>query len=62
MKIDLFVRAVHEPEKNIKKKKNGTTTLYFTYMRGGTPKDGELKLDTFVEPMDIINIPIFISF
>jgi hypothetical protein len=24
-------------------------------MRGGTPKDGELKLGTFVEPMDLIN-------
>jgi hypothetical protein len=23
---------------------------------GGTPEDGELKLGTFVEPMDIINL------
>jgi hypothetical protein len=60
MKIDLFVRAVREPEK-IKKKKR-TTTLYFTYMRGGTPKDGELKLGTFVEPMDIINHTNFYLF
>jgi hypothetical protein len=29
---------------------------------GGTPKDGELKLGTFVELMDIINCTNFYSF
>jgi hypothetical protein len=61
MKIDLFVRAVREPEK-IKKNKKGQQR-YISRMRGGgTPKDGELKLGTFVEPMDIINHTNFYLF
>jgi hypothetical protein len=35
MKIDLFVRAVREPDKIIKIKR--TRTLYFMYMRGRNP-------------------------
>jgi hypothetical protein len=53
MKIDLFVRAVREPKK-IKKNKNkkGQQRYISRICGGGTPKDGELKLGTFVEPMD----------
>jgi hypothetical protein len=54
MEIDLFVRAVREPEK-IKKKKNGQQRYISRICGGGTPGDGELKLGTFVEPMDVIN-------
>jgi hypothetical protein len=44
MKIDLFVRAVREPEK-IKIKKG--QQRYMSRMRGGgTHKDGKLKLGT----------------
>jgi hypothetical protein len=56
MKIDLFVRAVREPEKiKNKKKKKGQQRYTSRICGGGTPKDGELTLGTFVEPMDIIN-------
>jgi hypothetical protein len=61
MKIDLFVRAVREPKKIIKNKNKKGTTTYFTYMRGRNPKDGELKLGTFVELVDIINHTNFLS-
>jgi hypothetical protein len=62
MKIDLFVRAVREPRKIIKVNQKRTTTLYFTYMRGGTPKDGKLKLGTFVELIDVMNHTNFYLF
>jgi hypothetical protein len=51
MKIDLFVRAVREPEKIIKIKKDNNVIFHVC---AGTPKDGELKLGKFVEPMDVI--------
>jgi hypothetical protein len=41
MKIDLFVRAVHEPEKI--KVKNGQQRYISRICGGGTPKGGELK-------------------
>jgi hypothetical protein len=50
MKIDLFVRAVREPKKE--KNKKGQQRYISRICGGGTPKDGELKLGTFVEPMD----------
>jgi hypothetical protein len=60
MKIDLFVRAVREPEKIIKIRKG---QRYISRVcGGGTPKDGELKLGTFVEPMDVINHTNFYLF
>jgi hypothetical protein len=60
MKIELFIRAVCEPKKieTIR-----TTTLRFTYMRGGrNTEDGELKLGAFVEPVEIINHTNFYFF
>jgi hypothetical protein len=60
MKIDLFVRAVREPKKFIKIKK-GQQRYISRICRGVTPKDGELKLGTFVEA-DVINHTNFISF
>jgi hypothetical protein len=62
MKIDLFVRAVREPEKIIKKVRKGQQR-YISLMRGGgTPKDDKLKLVTFVEPMDLVNDSTFYLF
>ena len=53
MKIGLSVWAVREPEKVIRRKRH---QRYISRMRGGgTPGDGEMKLGTFVELMDIIN-------
>jgi hypothetical protein len=49
MKIGFFVRAVREPKKIIKNKKKGQQRYISRICRGGTPKDGELKLGTFVE-------------
>jgi hypothetical protein len=53
MKIELFFRAVRESTKKMKK----GPQRYISRIcgGGGTPKDGELKLGTFVEPMNIIN-------
>jgi hypothetical protein len=61
MKIGLFVRAVREPKKIIKNKK-GQQRYISRICRGGTPKDGELKLGTFVELMDIMNHTNFYLF
>jgi hypothetical protein len=55
MKIDLFVRAVREPNKTKNQIKNGLQRFISRICRGGTAKDGELKLGTFVESMDFIN-------
>jgi hypothetical protein len=61
MKIDLFVRAVRERE-NKKQNKRGLQR-YISRMRGGgTPKDGELKLGTFVELANVINHANFYLF
>jgi hypothetical protein len=59
MKIDLFVRAVREPKKIIKM---GQQRYISRICGGGTPKDGELKLGTFVELMDVINHTNFYLF
>jgi hypothetical protein len=48
MKIDLFVRAVREPKKIVKKDKKGQQRYISRICGGGTPKDGELKLGAFV--------------
>jgi hypothetical protein len=56
MKIDLFVRAVREPKR--KKRQRYISRI----CGGGTPKDGELKLRTFVELMDVINHTNFYLF
>jgi hypothetical protein len=61
MKIDLFVRAVREPEKIIKIEK-GQQRYISRICGGGTPKDGELKLGAFVELVDIINHTNFYLF
>jgi hypothetical protein len=60
MKIDLFFRAVREPKK-IKNKK-GQQRFIPRICGGGTPEDGELKLDAFVELMDIMNHSNFYIF
>jgi hypothetical protein len=65
MKIEVFVRAVREPKKNKKSNKNENGQQRYIsriIMRGGTPKDGELKLGTFVELMDIMNHTNFYLF
>jgi hypothetical protein len=63
MKIGLFVRAVREPKKIIKNKnKKGQQRYISRICRGGTPKDGELKLGTFVELMDVMNHTNFYLF
>jgi succinate dehydrogenase flavin-adding protein (antitoxin of CptAB toxin-antitoxin module) len=63
MKIDLFVRAVHEPKKIIIKiKKRDKDVILHVYAEAEPPKDGELKLGTFVELMDIINDTNFYLF
>jgi hypothetical protein len=54
MKIDPFIRAVREPAK-IKKMKKGQQRYISRICGGGTPNGGALKLDTFVELMDVIN-------
>jgi hypothetical protein len=54
MEIVLFVRTVREAKQTKKKIKIGQRYIS-RICRGGTPKDGELKLGTFVEPMDFIN-------
>jgi hypothetical protein len=60
MKIDLFVRAVREPKKIIIENKEGGQQRYISRLcRGGTPEDGELKLGTFVKPVDVINHTTF---
>jgi hypothetical protein len=62
MKIELFVRAVREPKKIIKKKnKKGQERYISRICRGGTPKDGELKFGTFVELVDINQLYQFLS-
>jgi hypothetical protein len=63
MKIDLFVRAVREPKKIIENKsiKKGQQRYISRICGSGTPKDSELKLGKFVEPMNM-TIPISISF
>jgi hypothetical protein len=59
MKIGLFVRAVREPKKIIKKGQQ----RYISRICGGrTPKDGGLKLGTFVELVDEINQTNFLLF
>jgi hypothetical protein len=60
MKIDLFVRAVREPKKT--KIKKGQQRYISRICGGGTPKDGKLKLGTFVELADIINHTNFYLF
>jgi hypothetical protein len=60
MKIDLFVRAVREPKK-IKRKEKGQQRYISRICGGGTPKDGELKLGTFVQLLDVINHTNFLS-
>jgi hypothetical protein len=61
MKIDFSVRAVREPEKIIKIKKG--QQRYISRICGGvTAKDGELKLGTFVELMNIISHTNFYLF
>jgi hypothetical protein len=63
MKIDLFVRAVRESKKIIKKETKKGQQRYISRIRGcGIPKDGELKLGTFVELMDLINHTNFYIF
>jgi hypothetical protein len=62
MKIDLFVRAVREPKKTKLKNKKGQQRYISRICGVGTPKDGELKLGTFVEPMNIINPTNFYLF
>jgi hypothetical protein len=63
MKIGLFVRAVREPNKVIKKIYKKGQQRYISRICGrGTPKDGELKLGTFVERMDVINHTNFYLF
>jgi hypothetical protein len=63
VKIDLFVRAVREPKKIIKKIKIKRQQRYISRIcGGGTPKDGELKLGTFVELVDVINRTNFYLF
>jgi hypothetical protein len=62
MKIDLFVRAVRERKKIIKIKNEGQQRYISRICGGGTPKNGELKLGTFVELMDIINHTSFYLF
>jgi hypothetical protein len=52
MKIDLFVWAVRE---NNKRNKRGQQRCISRICGGGTPKDGELKLGTFSEHMNVIN-------
>jgi hypothetical protein len=54
MKIELFVRALGEPKKIIKIKK-GQQRYISRICGGGIPKDGELKLGTFVKLVDKIN-------
>jgi hypothetical protein len=44
---------VREPEKTKNKNKRGQQRYISRICGGGTPKDGELKLGTFVEPMDV---------
>jgi hypothetical protein len=64
MKIELFVRAVREPEKtkNENNNKKGQQR-YISHMRGGgTPKVDELKLGAFVELADVINHANFYLF
>jgi hypothetical protein len=61
MKIGLFVRAVREPKK-IKIKNKGQQRYISRICRGGTPKDGELKLGTFVELMDLMSHTNFYLF
>jgi hypothetical protein len=62
MKIGLFVRAVREPKKIIKKNKKGQQRYISRICGGGTPKDGELKLGAFVELADVINHTNFYLF
>jgi hypothetical protein len=62
MKIDLFVWAVREPETANKIDKKGQQRYTSRMRGGGTPKDGELKLGTFVEPIDFINRTSFYLF
>jgi hypothetical protein len=61
MKMDLFVRAVRE-RKKVKKINKGQQRYISRICGGGTPKDGDLKLGTFVELMDVIKHTNFISF
>jgi hypothetical protein len=63
MKIGLFVRAVREPEKVNKNKKNLKKghERYISPMRGGgTPEDGSMKFCTFVESLDVINFHVYL--
>jgi hypothetical protein len=64
MKIGLVVRAVREPKKIINKKKikKGQQRYISRICRGGTHRDGKLKLGTFVELMNLINHAKFYSF
>jgi hypothetical protein len=60
MKIELFVRAVREPKKIKKMKKE---QRYMSRIcGGGSPEDGELKFGTFVELVDVINCTNFYIF
>jgi hypothetical protein len=61
MKIDLFVRAVREPKKTKTKIKRGQRYIS-RICGGGIPKDGELKLGTIVELVNIINLTNFYLF
>jgi hypothetical protein len=54
MKIGLSVPALRESKK-IKNNKKGQQCYISRICWGGTPKDGELKLGTFVEPEDFMN-------
>jgi hypothetical protein len=62
MKIDIFVRTVREPKKTIETYKKDNNVIISRVCGGGTPKDGELKLDTFVELVNIINHTSFYLF
>jgi hypothetical protein len=62
MKIDLFVRAMHEPKKTKNKNKKGQQRYISRICGGGTPEGGELKLGTFVKLMDVINYTNFYLF
>jgi hypothetical protein len=62
MKIDLFFQAVREPKKIKNKNEKGQQRFIPRICGGGTPEDGELKLDAFVELMDVMNHSNFYIF
>jgi hypothetical protein len=62
VKIDLFDRAVREPEKVIKIRKMRQQRYVSLICGGGTPEDGELELTHLLNSSTLSTMPNFISF